>query len=202
MTNNKYREIKITYVHILTLIIAFIAIGLLLFFLGYRIGKGSVEKNLQIDNKQNIDKRIVKVSDNKSKPEETLKTNTVNKIKKKQTNSTSEIDKELQMHSSVEMTETKSIKKQQPVVKDKAKTIKPKKITRTTYYAIQIGAFRDHKGAKKEAQRFSRKYSVEIVKSGNLYKVRIGSFKTEKRAQQEIKNNSKLKGCYTVKIKR
>ncbi len=203
MINNKYREIRITYVHILTLIIAFIAIGLLLFFLGYRIGKGSVEKNLQIDNKQNVDKRIVKVSDNKNKSEETLKTNTSTKSNiKKQTNSTSEIDKELQMHSSVEMTETKPIKKQQPVIKNKTKTIKPKKITRTTYYAIQIGAFRDHKGAKKEAQRFSRKYSVEIVKSGNLYKVRIGSFKTEKRAQKEIKNNSKLKGCYTVKIKR
>ena len=196
MTNNtKYREIRITYVHIVTLIIAFVAIGLLLFFLGYRIGKGSLEQRVQPEGKIN-NKTIVKVSDdNNTNIKEKA---TSNKVIKQKKQPTSEIDKELQMHNTLEMTE--NVKKKP--LKKNIKVIKPQKITRSTYYAIQIGAFRDHKGAKKEAQRFSKKYSTEIVKSGNLYKVRIGSFKTEKKANLEIKKNPKLKGCYPVKIKR
>ena len=197
--NNKYREIKITYIHIITLIIAFIAIGLLLFFLGYRIGKGSVEQSNTSPEGKSIDRKIVRVNANENK----INPKKNKEVKSKKNKFTSEIDKELQMHNTIGMQNSdKNKKKIKAAKEDTSKLIESKRIKRTTYYAIQIGAFRDHKGAKKEAQRFSKTYSSEIVKSGDLYKVRIGSYKTENRAKQEIKNNPKLKGCYTVKIKR
>ncbi len=198
--NDKYKEIKITYIHIITFIVAFVAIGLLLFFLGYRIGKGSVDKSMISPDDRSFDKKIVRVNDNENKDKSDQK---IFKETKKKNNYTSEIDKELQMHNTVGMQNTKKVNKQNKLpVPETSKLIKSKRIKRSTFYAIQIGAFRDHKGAKTEAQKFSKKYSTEIAKNGDLYKVRIGSYKTERQAKLEIKNNPKLKGCYIVKIKR
>jgi len=210
INKNRYKEIQITYIHIITLIIAFVAIGLFLFFLGYKIGKSSL-KNTDINEQQNdISRKIIKLdnqteysnkndnlNDNANETKSIINKNSIIK----QSQKSSEIDKELQMHNTVDF-QTKSSIKEKKVIKTPVKKIKADKITRRTYYAIQIGAFRDYNGAKKEAQKFSKKYSFEISKSGNLFKVRIGSFKTKKRAESEIKKNSKLRGCYAVKIKR
>jgi len=131
--------------------------------------------NKQQDNYGDQKKVTHNVFESKNK-KELLKTET----------SMSEIDNELKMHN----------------LNNSNNTIGEKKIIGDTFFSIQIGAFRNHEGAKKEVLRFSTMYSTEITKIGDLYKVRIGSYRTKKRAEIEITNNPKLKGCYIVKIKK
>jgi len=203
MNRNRYREIQITYVHIITLIIAFTAISLFLFFLGYKIGKDSVKLTANTSFSKSEDKKVIKIKKNIDNSGQK------NNQKKPSAKKATEIDKELMLHNSAGLNDKNEIKKKtmkqknnETTKNNKTNFIKLETITRKTYYAIQIGAFRNHKGAKKEAEKFSNRYSTEIVKIGKLYKVRIGSFKTKRKAMLEIKKSPKLKGCIVIKIKR
>ncbi len=172
-----YLELKVTFVHILILLISLIFIGGFLFYLGYSAGKNSVgsinlAKNTQTDRYESDE--VLDFSSEK-------KDNSV----KKSTSKSDEISSELEQYNE---------KKKE---KANTKIEKVKTINRKSYFSIQVGSFNSHKLAKNYASRFtSLGYQTDIsqVFIGNKiwFRVRVGVFHSLSKAKHE-KNKLEIK---------
>ena len=174
-----YLEIKVTFVHILVLLVAIILIGIFLFSLGYKAGKSSIKEPTESS----------KLAENFQNPEEIkiVKERPV-KTKDKKESGITEEEKRFNQ---------KSLKKKLP----KKEQIKGKTIKREPYYSIQVGAFSLFYNAKKYSERFAKLgYQTEILStiksSKKLFRVRVGNFKNlndAKTEKQKLENMEKKK---------
>lgn len=174
-----YLEIKVTFIHILVLLVAIILIGIFLFSLGYKAGKSSIKESTTSS----------KFTKDFQKPEEIkiVKEKPV-KIKGKKESGITEEEKRFNQ---------KSLKKIYP----EKEQIKGKTIKREPYYSIQVGAFSLFYNAKKYSEKFAKLgYQTEILStiknSKKLFRVRVGNFKNlndAKKEKQKLENMEKRK---------
>lgn len=158
-----YFEIKVTFIHILILLVAIILIGIFLFYLGHQAGKSAIKNQFasQEFKRESGKSEEIKVVEEK-KTKGTLQ-------KKEQ----SAIDSEIKLHQ-----------------KPKEEKIRVKSTMKESYYSIQVGAFADFSNARRESDKFSKLgYQTEILstiqQNRKLFRVRIGKFKTKLEAQKE-----------------
>lgn len=213
--DKSYLEIKVTFHHILILLVGVILIGSFLFYLGYQAGKTAVKSQEQktlLAKEEGKPKEIESLS--KKVPDKTVETGTGA--------GAPSIEDELKLHqqpandsatgtSSVpppKTTETEKTTGETPPLE--TKTVKPKTEEPNTeeiktakpakkdpFYAIQVGAFNSHALAKDYSTRFSRAgYAISIsqatVKGKTWYRVKVGSFETKDEAQKEKSKLEKL----------
>jgi len=169
-TEKSYLEIKVTFHHIVVLICGVILIGSFLFYLGYQAGKSSTksqEHKAKFTNNEGSTKEIKLV---KNKGSLSTKNSTQPSIKD-----------EIKFH-------------RQPAKKDsrgQKTTVKSaKKLTKESYYTIQVSSFNSHTLAKNYSRRFSTVgYPTSIsqakVKGIVWYRVMVGNFKTKEKAEKE-----------------
>ena len=157
-----YLEIKVTFIHIVVLLVAVIFIGIFLFYLGYQAGKSSMKSPAL---KASVTKDQVK-SD---------KIKIINKQEKKPT-----IKEEIKLHQP-------PIKK---TTSQKKGTVNKKVLKREAYYSIQVGAFSSFTNARNYSEKFRKKgYPSEILTTlknkKKLFRVRVGNFKDFSEAKKE-----------------
>jgi cell division protein FtsN len=165
-----YLEIKVTFQHILILLVGVILIGSFLFYLGYQAGQSSDKKSAQQTRPaEGENSQAIEITSEKDP----------DKIEEAREPS---INEEIKLH-------------RQPGKKEGVKT--GKLLKREPYYTIQVGAFENHSLAKKYSEKFSRAgyptaISQAIVKGKTWYRVRIGNFKTRTDAVKEKKKLEKV----------
>ena len=164
-----YFEIKITFVHIVVFLIAVIAMGVFLFYMGYQAGQrqGAAQTAMAREQNQGGTANSEDLSIVDEKP---IKT-TAGSTAAKQT-----IPEEIKLH------QAQGEKEKPPVAR--------KNIYSDQNYTIQVGAFADFANAQKCSSRFSsRGYQtaiiVETVNQKKLHTVQVGSFATMAEAQKE-----------------
>ncbi len=210
-----YLEIKVTFHHILILLVGVILIGSFLFYLGYQAGKTAVKSQEQktlLAKEEGKPKEIESLS--KKVPDKTVETGTGAgapsiedelKLHQQPANNsaagtssapppkTTETEKPI---GETPPLETKTVKpKTEEPNTEEIKTAKPAK--KDQFYAIQVGAFNSHALAKDYSTRFSRAgYAISIsqaeVKGKTWYRVKVGSFETKEEAQKEKSKLEKL----------
>ena len=190
--NKSYLEIKVTFTHIVILLIAVIMIGVFLFYIGFNAGK-----NENIRNKPFGD-----VSAISGKSDEIILTEKNDRGGEELNVEEPDIKKELGLFDKTE-------KKRPPENRKKVKeTIKLTKVkTRSSYYSIQVGSFRSHLLAKNYAKKFALMgYQTDISQfqlGDNLwFRVKVGNFKTLSSANKEKSKLEKMekKKFQTVKL--
>ena len=166
-----YFEIKVTFVHIVVLLIAVVLIGILLFYMGYQAGhrteKGAMaEKTAPILTGAESKEEDLKIVDEKPLP-----------LPKTNVGTNQSIADEMKLHQQKTQNE---------------KTIEPKPTAGVqSNYVIQVGAFYSFGNAKVYSEKFRKKgYQTEIVtpdpKSANkLFRVRVGHFSNLEDAKKE-----------------
>lgn len=166
-----YFEIKVTFVHIVVLLIAVVLIGILLFYMGYQAGhrteRGSTaEKTAQIPAGAAAKEEELKIVDEKPLP-----------FPKTNAETNQSISDEMKVH--------------QQKTQDE-KEIAPKSTAGIQpFYVIQVGAFFSFGNAKVYSEKFRKKgYQTEIItpdpKSPNkLFRVRVGHFSSLEDAKKE-----------------
>lgn len=185
-----YLEIKVTFHHILILLVGVILIGSFLFYLGYQAGKTSLKGQEQ--------KTLLAKEESKSKEIESLSKKEPVKIEESgtgvgtgrtantggtdtETTETPSIEDELKLHQQPtadtapgtggtsgssapppKTTETKTVKPK--TEEPKVEEIKTAKLAKKSqFFAIQVGAFNSHALAKDYSNRFSRAgYAISI----------------------------------------
>ena len=159
-SEKSYLEIKVTFIHILVLLVAVILIGIFLFYLGFQAGKSSIKNQFAVS-------AIGKDSEKTEKIE--LQENTVSpSITSKDSN----IESEMKLHA-----------------RPDAEKIPVKPIQKESYYSIQVGAYANFSNARKESEKFSKRgYQTEILstilKNQKLFRVRVGKFSTLEEAEK------------------
>ena len=166
-----YFDIRVTFVHVVIFLIAAIAIGIFLFYMGYQAGHrlgdqpaaGSAEAGLT--ETAAADQEKVNMVDEKP----ILSVN--DKASGKQS-----IPDEMKLHEKLPAGETLPAG--------------GKKMFVDQNYAIQVGAFSDFANAQKYSERFARlgyqtEIIVETINKKKLHTVRVGSFETLDEAQKE-----------------
>jgi cell division septation protein DedD len=161
-----YIEIKVTFIHIVVLLVGVIVIGIFLFYLGYQAGKSSTRNQIL----------QAQLPDSASKTDEIQLVDQEDKIPEKSKEPS--ISDEIKLH-------------QLPSSSDeKEERIKPKPLKKERYFSVQVGAFADYTNAKNYAAKFANMgYPTEIStivrNNRNLHRVRVGNFKTRTTAKQE-----------------
>jgi cell division septation protein DedD len=166
-----YFDIRVTFVHVVIFLIAVIAIGIFLFYMGYQAGQrlgnqpaaGGPETGLS--EATGADQGKIDIVD--EKPILSAK----DRADGKKT-----ITDEMKLHD-----------KQPPV---EPPTAGGQNMFADQYYAIQVGAFADFANAQKYSERFARlgyqtEIIVETINKKKLHTVRVGSFETLAEAQKE-----------------
>ncbi len=165
-----YFEFKITFLHIVIFLVAVIAIGIFLFYMGYQAGQRRGNPLTIMANEQNQ-------ADTAGNPEE------LNIVDEKPIKSTNEstgakqtIPEEMKLHRA-------QLEKEQPPSSKKS-------MFSDQNYTIQVGAFADFANAQKCSNRFSsRGYQtaiiVETIHQKKLHTVQVGSFVSMADAQKE-----------------
>lgn len=173
-----YLEIKVSFLHIVVMLVGVIIIGSFLFYLGYQAGKSSADPRQQAD-----------LLDDKGKPEEIQLTDagTAAKKKKPAARKKTSISDELQLHNLPSKPEDKK-----PTYANEIKEVKSKPVRRESYFSIQVGAFSAYENAKNYSAKFAKiGYPTEILTTvkgnKNLYRVRVGRFKNRARAAKVMK---------------
>lgn len=156
-----YLEIKITFIHILVMLVAVILIGIFLFYLGLQAGKSSMKNQFAGLNPEKDPEQTEKIE----LPEQPAAS--------RSPVSGSSIDSEMKLHTAP----------------DDSERIRAKSIQRESYYTIQVGAYADFANAKQESEKFSKLgYQTEILstvlKNQKLFRVRVGKFNTLEDAQK------------------
>lgn len=155
-----YLEIKVTFLHVVILLVGVIIIGIFLFYLGYQAGKSSLKSQAraQLTEEQGQTKEFRLLDETAEQPIA---------AQKKQPS----IEDEL--------------KQRKP-----PQQIKEKTVSRKTYYSIQVGAFSSFSNARNYSEKFGKMgYPTEILstisKNRELFRVRVGQFKTRTEALKE-----------------
>lgn len=167
-----YFEIKVTFHHILILLVGVIIIGVFLFYLGYQAGKSASGKPKDLSAK----------GEGQSKEIEVLSKKDPDRIDDVDEPS---INEEIRLH-------------QQPAANAGGEEIKTaKSVKREPYFAVQVAAFNSHTLAQNYSRKFSRagyptSISQAMVKGKLWYRVRVGNFKTRDKARREKDKLEKL----------
>lgn len=177
-----YFEIKITFLHIVVFLIAVIAIGIFLFYMGYQAGQRRTDPRTAIANEQATadaagpeELRIVD-----EKPIQTVPA---------KTDARKTIPEEMKLHQELAEKET-------PAPPQKKTGVEAN-------YTIQVGAFADFANAQKCSRKFtSLGYQAAIItdNKNKLHTVQVGSFAALADAQKEkAKLESLEKTKFTIK---
>lgn len=164
-----YFEIRITFLHIAVFLCSILIIAVLLFVLGYRAGKASMNDSdwsrAALESEALVDMGTP-VSTSPAGRE----------------SSEGHLQEELSMHGLQENVEPKREARPEPEVKKPAES--------GIVFQVQVGAFANYANARQYAERFRKLgYSAEInstVSGGrDLFRVRVGRFATRAEAQKE-----------------
>lgn len=173
-----YLEIKVSFLHIVVMLVGVIIIGSFLFYLGYQAGKSSSDPEHKSD-----------MLESKGQPEEIQLTDAGSEAKKKMPaeNKKNSISDEMQLHQLPTKTDEK-----EPTYANEIKEVKSKPVRRESFYSIQVGAFSGYTNAKNYSSKFAKMgYPTEILTtvkgSKNLYRVRVGQFKNRDKAAKVMK---------------
>jgi cell division septation protein DedD len=170
-----YIEIKVTFIHIVVLLVGVILIGIFLFYLGYQAGKSSARNQI-------LQAQLPETG----KTDEIQLLDQEDKIPKK--------DKEPSISDEIKLHQLPS---SSGPGDEKKERIKPKPLRKERYFSVQVGAFADYSNAKNYAGKFAKMgYPTEIntiVRNNrNLHRVRVGNFKTRTQAKQEKRKLEKM----------
>jgi len=159
-----YFDIRVTFVHVVVFLIAVIAIGIFLFYMGYQAGHRLAGQPAGIEN---ADKPTESALDSQEK----IDVIDENPVKP----ASQSIPEEMKLH------------EQQP---GEARPKTEKNIGVDQNYAIQVGAFADFTNAQKYSEKFARlgyqtEIIVETINQKKLHTVRVGSFASFEEAQKE-----------------
>lgn len=171
-----YIEIKVTFIHIVVLLVGVIIIGIFLFYLGFQAGKSSARNRIL----------QARLPDAAGKTDEIQLVDQEDKIPNK--GKQPSISDEIKLHQLPSSSGSGDEKKER---------IKPKPLKKEHYYSVQVGAFADYNNAKNYAAKFANMgYPTEIntiVRNNkNLHRVRVGNFKTRTEAKQEQRKLEKM----------
>jgi cell division protein FtsN len=176
MEHSSYVEVKVSFIHIVVLLVGVIVIGSFLFYLGYQAGKASARNEL-------LGSDIIKTADKSEEIQLVDETGgeTVKRQAEKQDQPS--ISEEIKLH-------------QLPAA-EKKNQIKARPLKKQPYWVIQVGAFSDYSNAQKYAARFADMgYPTEIntiVKNNTkLHRVRVGNFSSRKLATDEREKLQKM----------
>jgi len=172
--NKSYLEIKVTFTHVMILLVAVIMIGIFLFYIGFNAGKN---ESIRSKSFKNIDA-------SPGKSDEIRLNGGQNKTKAAKPTVESDIKKELGLFEK----SVKSQEKEKPVMVEPIEI--PSDKVKDTYYSIQVGSFKSHLLAKNYAKKFSLQgYQTDISQfhSGPdiWFRVKVGRFNTLKSANEE-----------------
>jgi cell division septation protein DedD len=173
-----YFDIRVTFVHVVVFLIAVIAIGIFLFYMGYQAGHRLADQPAGIEN---MDKQSETLFDNQEK---------IDIVDEKPVNSAKQaIPAEMKLH-----------EKQKP---EELPAAAVKNVFVDQNYTIQVGAFGDFANAQKYSEKFAKlgyqtEIMVESINRKKLHTVRVGSFVSREEAQKE---KDKLEGLEKKKFK-
>jgi cell division septation protein DedD len=166
-----YFDIRITFIHIVIFLIAVIAIGIFLFYMGYQAGHRLGNQPAEIVNDTNQTELAAanqeKINEIDEKP--------IKSVSDK-ANSKQSISDEMKLH-----------EKQLP---GELPPITRKNVFSDQNYSIQVGAFADFANAQKYSEKFAKlgyqtEIIVETINKKKLHTVRVGSFASLAEAQNE-----------------
>jgi cell division septation protein DedD len=181
-----YFEFKITFLHIVVFLIAVIAIGIFLFYMGYQAGQRRTDPRTAIANEMSTadaaspeELRIVEEKPLKTSP---------GKV-----DAGKSIPEEMKLHQ-------EQVKKAAPPPVSPAIQKKP---AAEVSYTIQVGAFADFANAQKCSRKFTNLgYPTAIITDNQkkLHTVQVGIFVSLAEAQKEkAKLESLEKAIFTIK---
>ncbi|MCK4890797.1 MAG: SPOR domain-containing protein [Candidatus Aminicenantes bacterium] len=190
--NKSYLEVKVTFTHVIILLIAVIMIGIFLFYIGFNAGKN---ENMRSRPFRDISSMSVKSDEIRLDDNGADQTEDINIGEP-------DIKKELGLFDKTD----KKIKPENNI--KKMRTIKvPKSKSRDNYYSIQVGSFKSHLLAKNYAKKFALMgYQTDIsqFQSGEIlwFRVKVGNFETRGSANKEKSKLEKMekKKFQTVKL--
>ncbi len=190
--NKSYLEVKVTFTHVIILLIAVILIGVFLFYIGFNAGKN---ENMRSRPFRDISSMSVKSDEIRLDDNGDDQTENINIGE-------SDIKKELGLFDKTD----KKIRPENNI--KKMRTIKvPKSKSRDNNYSIQVGSFKSHLLAKNYAKKFTMMgYQTDIsqFQSGEIlwFRVKVGNFETRGAANKEKSKLEKMekKKFQTVKL--
>lgn len=201
-SEKSYLEIKVTFVHIIVLLVAVIGIGIFLFYLGFQAGKSSLSDRISSDElrKGVNNTQEIKIADDLSQ--------TSPKAQGKENG----IDQEMRLHQQPAHQEKAAEVKEPTPKKEIAASTPPKVIatrpaSRDPYYVVQVGAFENHQEAKSYSDKFSKmRYPTEIqktiVRNVVMFRVLVGNYTSKDLANREVKTLERLAGRTGFFVKR
>jgi cell division septation protein DedD len=166
-----YFDIRVTFVHVVIFLIALIAIGIFLFYMGYqaghRLGNQSSGIVTEMDRTEPAAASREKINMVDERP--------IKSVNDK-TNSKQSIPKEMKLH------EKQLPKELSPASREN--------VFSDQNYSIQVGAFADFANAQKYSEKFAKlgyqtEIIVETINKKKLHTVRVGSFASLAEAQKE-----------------
>jgi len=185
--DKQYVEVKVSFIHIVVLLVGVIVIGIFLFYLGYQAGKSSARNQiLQAELPTNGSTDEIQLTDQEGK------------IAKK-----SEVTKEPSIKDEIKLHQLPTTSANDDTPKKETK-IKAKPLKKEHYFSVQVGAFSDYTNAKNYAAKFAKMgYPTEINtivrNKQKLYRVRVGNFKNRTAANKEKTKLEKMeKKRFTV----
>ena len=166
-----YFDIRVTFVHVVIFLIAVIAIGIFLFYMGYQAGHRLGDQPAEIVNEVNQTEPATANQEKMRMVDEKPIKSVIDKANSKQS-----IPEEMKLH-----------EKQLPGELPPATR---KDIFSDQNYAIQVGAFADFANAQKYSEKFAKlgyqtEIIVETINKKKLHTVRVGSFVSLAEAQKE-----------------
>ncbi|MCP4221504.1 MAG: SPOR domain-containing protein, partial [bacterium] len=173
-SDKSYLEIKVTFHHIVILLVGVILIGIFLFFLGLQAGKTSDAKESgeagSLMTKTDGNSEEINFTD-KAPRKDPDKIEEVGEAKPR-------VNEEIKLH---KLPGTKPEKREEP---QSVEVRTAKATSKVSGYSIQVGAFHSHQLAKDYSRKFSRAgYATSIsqatVKGKIWYRVRVGSFENK-----------------------
>ncbi len=185
-----YFEFKITFLHIVVFLVAVIAIGIFLFYMGYQAGQRRADPRTAIANQQNqegsdgaeelsvVDEQPIRTAEGKASAPRS-------------------IPEEMKLHEEQTSLQVPAEKtKEPPPAEVKKPAISPG-------YTIQVGAFADFANAQKCSRKFTALgYPTAIITDNQkkLHTVQVGSFSSLAVAQKEMaKLESQEKAKFQIK---
>jgi cell division septation protein DedD len=178
-----YFEFKITFLHIVVFLVAVIAIGIFLFYMGYQAGQRRTDPRTVIANQQNQAEAAgaEELSVVDEKPVRTMAGKAAAQEKKGAPQS---IPEEMKLHEEQEALKAPAEGAKEPPPAEVKKPVAP-----GPSYTIQVGAFADFANAQKCSRKFtSLGYPTAIITDNQkkLHTVQVGSFSSLAAAQKEM----------------
>ena len=166
-----YFDIRVTFVHVVIFLIAVIAIGIFLFYMGYQAGHRLGDQPVGIVNEVNQTEPAAANQEKMDVIDEKPIKSVIDKANTKQS-----IPEEMKLH-----------ERQMP---GESSPATGKNVFSDHNYSIQVGAFTDFTNAQKYSEKFAKlgyqtEIIVETINKKKLHTVRIGSFVSLAEAQKE-----------------